>query len=134
MSDTEDVNIPPVVSERLAAWRKHWWWSAFMHYSMGVTGVTASAIAATGSDKYSQSAAVVAAVCIAFLGFVQPERRYLKFVRAWRRLDSSVLHFQFGKIGHDELIEAVEEGESILTEIEIETRRSPDTEKQSNSD
>lgn len=54
----------------------------------------------------------------ALIGFVQPERRYLKFVRAWRVLDVAVLKFKLGLIGIKELADALERGEALISEFE----------------
>lgn len=52
------------------------------------------------------------------LGFTQPDRKYVKFVRAWRILDVAALHYRYGKITLDELLEAVEHGEQTITNFE----------------
>lgn len=122
MNEIDVRDVPDDVSKRHLAWMIYWKRAVTTHYVIGILGVTASCIAATGFEYFSQAAAIVSAFCIGVLGFVQPERKYLKFVRAWRRLDSSVMLFRFGKIEIDDLLQAVEDGESIITEVEKETK------------
>ena len=116
--------IPTEIAERLSTWHKRWLISVCMHYTFGILGVGASALAA--ASYYQEIFAVVAAVSIAIIGFVQPERRYLKFVRAWRHLDGATLRYRYGRADINELLDAVRDGEAILTEVELETRK-PDT-------
>jgi hypothetical protein len=78
----------------------------------------ASAVAAAVGGDWARGFSAVAAVLTAVLGFVQPERRYLKFVRAWRVLDSAAIKFRLGQAGIKELIEAVDRGEALITEFE----------------
>lgn len=112
---------PSDIVGRLKAWHGLWWWSAVYHYALGVLGVACSAVAATDVPHVRQAAATLAAVCFAVIGFVNPQRRYLKFVRAWRTLDSACRRFRHSNLPIEYLLDAVDRGEQIITEIEQDT-------------
>lgn len=115
---TPEPVIPEVIAKRLTSWEKLWTQSAKIHYFFGILSVGASAVAAAVGGDWARGFSAVAAVLTAVIGFVQPERRYLKFVRAWRVLDSAVIKFRLGQAGIKELIEAVDRGEALITEFE----------------
>jgi len=123
MEKLEVREVPEDIERRLAAWRTYWKRAVAMRYLVGIVGITDSCIAAANFEDYSQFAAIISALCIGVLGFVQPEQKYLKFIQAWRRLDSSMMKFKFGQIEIGALLQAVEDSESIITEIEKETRK-----------
>jgi len=118
------VEIPKEVKERLDAWQRLFMQSTAWHKFLGVTGVAASTLAAIDfGEKYALAPrllAALAAVCLAVLGFWQLDRRYQKFVRAWRTLDPVAMKFAYGKATLDELFKAVERGEAIITDFEQE--------------
>ena len=120
---TEDRELPVEISQRLGAWQRLWWRSAASHYALGILGVTCSAIATTNIKYVTQTAAVIAAVCFAVIGFVNPQRRYSKFVRAWRILDSEVDRYRYLGGTIESLFAAKERGEEIITEVEQETAK-----------
>lgn len=119
--------LPQEVAGRLEQWHGLWWRSAALHYFVGVLGVAASSLAAIDFGEpwrlASQLLAALAAVCLSILGFVQPDRRYQKFVRAWRALDPVALKYKYGHAKLDEVFAAMERGESIITEYEQEVAR-----------
>lgn len=114
-------NVPPDIQVRLTDWRKLWTQSARIHYLFGGFSVAFSAIAAATGGVLAQYLSAVAAVLTALIGFVHPERRYLKFVRAWRVLDVAALRYKFGIIEVKELCDAVERGETLISEFEEKT-------------
>jgi hypothetical protein len=124
MSDGPSVAVPDEVSVRLQQWRGLWIRSAGYHYFFGIAGVTASSLAAIdfgeGYQWLSKLLPTIAALCLAVLGFVHPDRRYQKFVRAWRALDPVVLKYKYGRATLDDVFAAIERGESIITEYEQE--------------
>ena len=61
---------------------------------------------------------IIAAISTALIGFMHPERRYMKFVRAWRVLDVAAMRYGHGLIDKAALIDAVERGESLIAEFE----------------
>jgi hypothetical protein len=87
-----------------------------IQYVVGVLGVATAAIAAALGGESARYFAATSGVCTAVLGFVHPERRYLRFIGAWRILDIAVLKFKLGKASVDDLIQAVERGETLITE------------------
>ncbi|MGX9727322.1 MAG: hypothetical protein ACTFAK_08375 [Candidatus Electronema sp. VV] len=54
------------------------------------------------------------------LGFTQPEKKYIKFVRAWRILDIAAMRYRYKLIPIDSLFDALERGEQSITEFEQE--------------
>ena len=110
--------IPQDIRQRLMEWRKLWTDSAKIYYAFGGLSVAASSVAAAVGGDVARYLAAAAAVLTALIGFVQPERRYLKFVRAWRVLDVAVLKFKLGLIGIKELADALERGEALISEFE----------------
>ncbi len=128
MSDSAvPKKVPEEIQERLDQWRGLWSWSAGYHYFVGVVGVTASSLATIdfGIDLVPKLLAAAAAVCLAVLGFVQPDRRYQKFVRAWRTLDPVVLRYKYGEATIDDVFDALQRGESIISEYEQEITLKP---------
>lgn len=109
--------LPNAVTKKRKAWYRLWNWSAKLHYVLGGLSVLTSAIAATGGNK-GQYLSAIAAVLTALIGFIHPERRYLKFVRAWRMLDIAALRYELGLIEMNELVEAVEHGEKSISDYE----------------
>lgn len=116
--------LPPGVSGKHLAWRRLWQWSARFHYIAGGLSVFCSAVAAIGGDA-AQYFATAAAVLTALIGFVHPERQYLKFVRAWRVLDIAAVRYSLGLIGVKELVDAVERGETLIADFEGALDKAP---------
>ena len=117
--------VPEEVEARVNAWYRMFNFASRTHYVVGVLGVACSALAASDVVGASQILAAISAVCIAILGFAQPEKKYLKFVRAWRVLDAAVLKYKYGKIDLDVLLEKLERGEQLITEVERDELRKP---------
>ena len=117
--------VPDEIEARLNAWYRMFNFASRTHYVVGVLGVACSALAASNVVDASQILAAISAVCIAILGFAQPEKKYLKFVRAWRVLDAAVLKYKYGKIDLDALLEKLERGEQLITEVEYDELRKP---------
>lgn len=109
---------PAEVKSRLTCWYKLYRRANFTHYTVGIIGVTASALAAVDVGEASRFLAAISAVCIAVLGLVKPERKYIKFVRAWRTLDAAAMKYRYGKADLDALLAAMEQGERCITEFE----------------
>ena len=90
------------------------------YYFLGGVGVATSALAAAFPSETSRYLSVISAVCIALLGFTQPEKKYIKFVRAWRILDIAAMRYRYGIISINSLFDALERGEQSITEFEQE--------------
>lgn len=117
--------LPIEIQSRLDAWHKLWNESAQLHYVFGALSVTASAAAAATGGISAQYLSAAAAVLTALIGFVQPERRYFKFANAWRVLDIAAFKYKKGRIDIDSLIDALEQGERIISEYESKDERTP---------
>ncbi len=77
-------------------------------------------MAAAFPSETSRYLSVISAVCIALLGFTQPEKKYIKFVRAWRILDIAAMRYRYKIIHIVSLFDALERGEQSITEFEQE--------------
>lgn len=113
-------DFPDEVSSRLNCWHKLYRRANRTHYIVGVLGVAASTLAAVDIGEASQFLAAIAAVCIAILGFVKPERKFIKFVRAWRILDAAAIRYRYGKVDLNDLFNAMDQGESLIAGFEQE--------------
>lgn len=118
------LEVPAPIEIKRKAWERLWRNFATLHYSLGGLSVTCAAIAATGVDS-AQGLAAAAAILTALLGFIQPERKYLKFVRAWRELDSVALRYSLGLTDIADLAAAAERGEQLITEFEAKHDQQP---------
>ena len=105
---TDQIEVPELISLRHASWSRIAMRLAKIQYVVGILGVAAAAIAAALGGESARYFAATSGVCTAVLGFVHPERRYLRFIGAWRLLDIAILKFKLGKASVDDLIEAVE--------------------------
>jgi hypothetical protein len=110
--------LPTDVNERLKYWRGKWYESAQVHYFCGVVSVGASVISTSLDGGPAKAFSILAAISTALIGFVHPERRYVKFVRAWRVLDLAAMRYRHGLLDKAKLIEAVGQGEALLAEFE----------------
>jgi hypothetical protein len=121
MADTKP-QIPDYIAKRYSAWQGLWRFATQEYYLIGILSVVCSSIAATGQGGpgTSQGFAAAAAILTAAMGFLQPRRNYLKFVKAWRILDLAIMRFKAGLADESDLIDAVAAGEALLTRIEDE--------------
>jgi hypothetical protein len=111
-------DLPPDVDKRLSYWHGLWHRSASYHYFFGVISVAASVISTSLEGGPAKGFSIIAAIATALIGFMHPERRYMKFVRAWRVLDVAAMRYRHGLIEKAALIDAVERGESLIAEFE----------------
>jgi hypothetical protein len=117
---SEDVlQVPSYITKRYDSWRRLWRLGIRWHYILGILSVSSSAIAAVVGGNHptsGQAFAAFAAILTAAIGFIQPKRIYTKFVKAWRMLDIAILKFQAGRADLQDLLDAVEAGEALITE------------------
>ena len=127
MSENSEATraIPEEIVKRVSSWSRMFNFASRTHYIVGIVGVGCSAMAAADLFSRSQILAAISAVCIAILGFAQPERKYMKFVRSWRLLDTAALKYKYGRIELDELLATLDRSEQLLSEIEQETLEKP---------
>jgi hypothetical protein len=119
ITETTVRDVPPEVASLLHAWVKRRGQHIFIHYFIGVVGILASVVAAV--DMYSPWASlwmVISSFCIAFVGFGNPRREYSKFAHAVRVLYMATLRYRHGQIEMKELLNAVEQGETIIQSYE----------------
>ena len=118
-SDAELVND---VERRLRIWfRQYLIWNR-LYWVLGLVGGVSAVIAAA---KGVAGFAVTASVCIAIIGFLNPQRQAYRFIGAWRNLNHALISFSYKKIERDALIDALRDSELILEAAEVvnETQR-----------
>ena len=116
-----DGSIPTEVQKRLDGWFRTFWGFTVCHYVFGIGGVVASTIAAASDGHSVKVATVIASGCMAFVGFVQPDRQYRKYVAAWRLLDEKVNLYRHGLIGIKDLLEGMAGAERTIDQMERDT-------------
>jgi hypothetical protein len=121
------VALPRDVDQRLSFWYGLWHRSSMYHYFFGVVSVAASVISTSTEGTAAKVCSIVAAIATSLIGFMHPERRYLKFVRAWRVLDLAAMRYRHGLIDEAALIDAVEKGEACIAEFEDKYSGTSDT-------
>lgn len=119
-SQNEPLKLPEEIEIRLRSWQSLYMRGNTFYYIFGGLGVATSGLAAAFPSETSRYLSVVSAVCIALLGFTQPEKKYIKFVRAWRILDIAAMRYRYKLIPIASLFDALERGEQSITEFEQE--------------
>lgn len=91
-----------------------------LHYVIGVCGLTFSLMATSGfgGEQVSRGWALGAGVCFGAMGFIDPNSRYKKCVRAARILNIAILRYKYDGLSQSELFLAVEHAENVVTEME----------------
>jgi hypothetical protein len=91
-----------------------------LHYVIGVCGLTFSLMATSGfgGEQASRGWALGAGVCFGAMGFIDPNSRYKKCVRAARILNIAILRYKYCELSQSELFLAVEHAENMVTEME----------------
>jgi hypothetical protein len=122
--EQEPQAVPPFVKKRLDGWFIAFWGFTICRYLFGIGGVLASTIAAVSTNADARTYfSVIAAICIAIIGFVKPDDSYRRHVVAWRYLDAKVNLYAYRLISIKELLDAMSEAEQMidLTERNIRT-------------
>ena len=91
-----------------------------LHYVIGILGLTCSLMATSGfgGNEASREWALGAGVCFGVIGFVDPNSRYKKCVKAARILNIATLRYKYGELSKSDLLLAVETAENMVTEME----------------
>ena len=124
MKQKPEKEIPCEIDRRLRNWRFHWIVANTSHYFVGIIGILFSSLAATNLELFTglqNIAGVVSAVCFGIIGFAKPRENYIKFARAWRKLDPAVLEYKYGKMELEQLIAVVDECNVIMNSFETPT-------------
>lgn len=115
------------IESRRDAWRAYFRGWRMLFWTCGVLGVAASVLAA--AEKVTGISApyfaALSSVCMALIGFTNPQRRAIAYLRAWRLLDGALLRHEAGNLGLSDLVETVERGESIIAEADEQPPGSP---------
>jgi hypothetical protein len=123
-SERETRVVPKEVEDLHKLYVSYFRVARTLHYVIGVCGLTFSLIATSGfgGDQASRGWALGAGVCFGAMGFIDPNSRYKKCVRAARILNIAILRYKYCELSQSELFLAVEHAENIVTEMEeIET-------------
>ena len=122
LEKTSPLDVPLEVRSRMDAWYALFMRAMYAHYFFGVVGVAAATISAATGGTLGKALAAASAICLAVLGFVQPDRKYLKFSRAWSILDVAALRYRYGEATLAELMDALDSGEQMIAEFEHDTQ------------
>jgi hypothetical protein len=115
------------IETQLASWQL--WWKIYMwgHYSLGITGVICSTLAASSvfaDNDQAKVASLVSAACFAIIGFVRPEAKYRNMVRAWGELKSGRDAYLFKtNEKRGELLDTLRKCQNLATEDDIQTSK-----------
>ena len=121
-----EQKIPKSIQKRLNGWFFTFWAFLLCHYLFGIGGVIASTFVVRSDDTREQKiAGIISAICIAIIGFMQPNRKYSHYVTAWRILDEKVNMYRYNLITIRELVEGMAFAEKTLGQVEIEVLQSP---------
>jgi hypothetical protein len=129
--EQEPQVVPAFVKRRLDGWFIAFWGFTVCRYLFGIGGILAATIAAVSTNADARTYfSVIAAICIAIIGFVKPDDSYRRHVVAWRYLDAKVNLYTYRLISIKELLNAMSEAEQMidLTERNVKTHtESPDS-------
>ncbi len=90
-----------------------------LHWAVGITGLTMSALAAAGgvSGPASPYFSLIATVCFGIIGFANPDKQAFKYISAYQILDHAVLLHELDKIDDEDLAEAIYRAEKIANPV-----------------
>jgi hypothetical protein len=131
VTEQEPQAVPSFVKKRLDGWFIAVWGFTLCRYLFGIGGILAATIAAVSTNADARTYfSVIAAICIAIIGFVKPDDSYRRHLVAWRYLDAKVNLYTYRLISIKELLNAMSEAEQMidLTQRSIKTHaESPDS-------
>jgi hypothetical protein len=131
VTEQEPQAVPSFVKKRLDGWFIAVWGFTVCRYLFGIGGILAATIAAVSTNADARTYfSVIAAICIAVIGFVKPDDSYRRHLVAWRYLDAKVNLYTYRLISIKELLNAMSEAEQMidLTQRSIKTHaESPDS-------
>jgi hypothetical protein len=122
--EQEPQAVPSFVKKRLNGWFIAFWGFTVCRYLFGIGGILSATIAAVSTNADARTYfSVIAAICIAIIGFVKPDDSYRRHVVAWRYLDAKVNLYTYRLISIKELLNAMSEAEQMidLTERNVRT-------------
>lgn len=113
--EQEPQALPSFVKKRLDSWYIALCGFAICRYLFGIGGILAATIAAVSTNGDARTYfSVIAAICIAIIGFVKPDDSYRRRVVAWRYLDAKVNLYKYRLISIKELLNAMSEAEQMI--------------------
>jgi hypothetical protein len=113
--EQEPQVVPLFVKKRLNGWFIAFWGFTICRYLFGIGGILAATIAAVSTNTDARTYfSVIAAICIAIIGFVKPDDSYRRHVVAWRYLDAKVNLYAYRLISIKELLNAMSEAEQMI--------------------
>jgi len=119
MANEELAAVVNKISDRHTAWFGYFRTWRAIFWLCGIVSATASALAASKvAGDAAPYFAVLSSVCIAVLGFTNPQRRANAYVAAWRIVGSALLRYGTGESNVSDLVSAVDRGEEIIGVID----------------
>jgi hypothetical protein len=129
MADNPNEEVIKQLDRKVSFWFNLHIWYKFIHWTIGLVGVTMSTLAA--SSAISRNAAsvlsVVAAVCFAIMGFVNPQKQAALYIRAYRMLEPAIREYSFSDLTLTQLLKIHKRAEELLNDNE-QTASQPNTE------
>ena len=115
-----EVVVPQEIEELHRLYVSYFRVARSLHYIIGVLGLVFSLFATSGfgGEQVSRGSALGAGICFSVLGFVDPNSRYKKCVRAARILNIASLRYKYGEISQKDLFFALELAENLVTDSE----------------
>ncbi|MBE9260138.1 hypothetical protein [Dolichospermum sp. LEGE 00246] len=119
-SGQEPFIVPKEVEDLNKLYVSYFRTARTLHYLVGVLGLIFSLVATSGfgGSEVSRGSALGSGLCFGIMGFVDPNSRYKKCVKAARILNLATLRYKYGEISQAELFSAVERAEKLVTELE----------------
>jgi hypothetical protein len=118
--DQETRVVPKEVEDLHKLYVSYFRVARTLHYVIGVCGLAFSLMATSGfgGGQASRGWALGAGVCFGAMGFIDPNSRYKKCVRAARILNIAILRYKYCESSKAELFLALEKAENVVTEME----------------
>jgi len=92
----------------------------WLHWGIGILGVTCSTLAASSVIKtaYLGVFSVSAAVCFGIIGFVNPQKQAAKYIRAFRILEPAIREYAYSDLSLNDLFALHKRAEELLNDSE----------------
>lgn len=120
----EEKVVPEKIEKALRSWRRHAQTWERLLYVLAVAGIVCSLVVTTFVDTLELSStrvlAFISAVSVAVISGFNIGKRAANYRTAWRHLNVACMRYgQLKTFTEKQLIEAYEEGERIIGNIEI---------------
>lgn len=116
---------------RQKVWFRNYTNWQIIFWFIGVIGAISAAMAARefkiGDIDYSRYFAVLSAIALALIGYLNPQREAYRHIHAWRILNAAIFDYQWvaGKDKPETILDALRQGETVLGAGEILNPQTP---------